>query len=156
MDGITCIEHLRNNTDRGKLMCLEKEHFIMPHYSLRSPHGLAWDWTRTSPQWAMARPNPSSETNSHSASQENLRMRRKIWVVFVKAGAGHGPQCGVECIQSTSSHLISLRISLLLSFYPCFGQRRNYCYSDFRKKILCIHYLFRSCYMSRQFNHFSL
>jgi len=102
---------------------------------------VAWDWTRTSPQWAMARPNPSSETDSHSASQENLRMQRKIWVFFVIAGACHGTQCGVKCIQSTSSHLISLIITLLLSFHSFFGQRSNYCYSDFQKKKHFMHSL---------------
>ena len=39
----------------------------------------------------MARSNPSTLTNSHSASQENLRMQRKMWVVFVIAGVCHRP-----------------------------------------------------------------
>jgi hypothetical protein len=102
----------------------------MPHYSPKRRHGLAW--IEPGPL-----PNESWHARiSHSASQENLRLQRKIWVVFLIAGACHGPQCGVKCIQSTSSHLISLRIALLLSFHSCFGQRSNYCYSDFRKKIM--------------------
>jgi hypothetical protein len=33
VDGITCVEHLRNNIDREKLTYLEKKPFVTPHYS---------------------------------------------------------------------------------------------------------------------------